>query len=142
METKKIDVVDKRTRDYKESMKEVPSCHKCGKTEDLIEVSPQVRICRSCIGKLSKVDVPKGTDYSKSENNPGFKLCSVCGRDNLEPNDDGSPKRRRQPEACHDCVWESENKIKCTDGVIRNRKDCKKVVREVGEDKIISWVKK
>lgn len=43
-------------------------------------------------------------DYSKVENNPGFKLCMKCGA-GLPPNEDGTPKWRKFPEACHKCIW-------------------------------------
>lgn len=45
-------------------------------------------------------------DYSKAVNNPGFKLCSECGCD-LPPNEDGTPKWRKYPEPCHDCIWKN-----------------------------------
>ncbi len=48
-------------------------------------------------------------DFSKSADNPGFKLCMNCGCV-LEFNDDGSPKRRVQPELCNACVWRRRNK--------------------------------
>ncbi len=40
--------------------------------------------------------------YAKIENNPGFKLCMICGCD-LPPNEDGSPKWRKFPEPCDEC---------------------------------------
>ncbi len=96
-------VKDKRTKAYKNSqkgdckMRQVP-----GEVEiDLPERS---------IGDVAILP-EKGIDYSKKENNPGFKLCMVCGEDNLDLNDDGSPKRRRQPEACHDCVYANKDKM-------------------------------
>lgn len=81
-------------------------------------------------------------DYSKIENNPGFKLCGKCGGDTLELNEDGSSKSRRQPEMCRDCVWENENKIKCEDGVIRDKAACKRITRMVAGDEVYAWVKK
>lgn len=45
-------------------------------------------------------------DYEKIENNPGFKLCMKCGAE-LPPNEDGTPKWRKFPEPCHDCIWEN-----------------------------------
>jgi hypothetical protein len=35
-------------------------------------------------------------DYSDKANNPGWSKCFKCGAD-LEPNEDGSAKYRRQP---------------------------------------------
>lgn len=49
------------------------------------------------------LDIPV-KDFSKIENNPGFKLCTKCGAE-LPPNEDGSEKFRRQGEACHSCVY-------------------------------------
>lgn len=43
---------------------------------------------------------PPKSDYSK---------CPGCG-DDLPPNDDGTPKFRRFPEYCTDCVWKNANK--------------------------------
>ena len=115
--------IDKRTREYRDSQKiesgdvgsleEVmgdavlgPGCHKCGKREDLIEVSPDISICRSCASNPAPLtdNPPEKLDFSKAENNPGFKLCMHCGCV-LEYNDDGSVKRRVQPELCQACVW-------------------------------------
>ena len=48
-------------------------------------------------------------DYSKVGNNPGWSKCFKCGVD-LEPNPDGSPRWRSQPEACRSCIWENEGK--------------------------------
>ena len=46
------------------------------------------------------------TDYSKAENNPGFKLCMMCGAE-LPPNEDGTSKWRPYPEACRPCVFKN-----------------------------------
>jgi len=45
--------------------------------------------------------------YAKIEDNLGFKRCMHCGT-SLPPNEDGSPKWRRQPEACVECVWRNK----------------------------------
>ena len=42
--------------------------------------------------------------YAKAENNPGFKRCMHCWAE-LPPNEDGSPKFRKQPEPCDECIW-------------------------------------
>ncbi len=127
--------IDKRTKAYKDRVKlegesmpagnDIPlssdqkGCHRCGKQEDLIEVSPNISICRSCasepIPKCSQsmpsaepsvtgISPDTPPEFSKAENNPGFTKCMHCGCD-LEYNDDGSPKRRVQPELCHACTW-------------------------------------
>lgn len=46
-------------------------------------------------------------DLSKRENNPGFKLCSECGCE-LPPNEDGTPRFRKFPEPCDDCIWRNK----------------------------------
>ena len=61
------------------------------------------------VDKRTKEYKEKGEiDYSKAENNPGFNLCMVCGQDKLTPNEDGTPKFRRFPEPCPDCVWRNK----------------------------------
>ena len=42
--------------------------------------------------------------YAKIEDNPGFKLCMICG-DELPPSEDGTPKWRRHPEPCDQCRY-------------------------------------
>jgi hypothetical protein len=85
---------------------------------------------------------PVSPDYHKSAFNPGFTMCSECGGP-LEPNDDGTPKFRRQPEACWDCTHKHENDILCKDGVIRNKDACKKVLRKnENGDEVWEWVVK
>ena len=49
-------------------------------------------------------------DYGKVENNPGWKLCMKCGRDTLPPNEDGTQKYRKCPEACDECVKANLNR--------------------------------
>ena len=84
-------------------------CHKCGGSEDLVEISPQVRLCRSCISGLDEAE-PKvnGPNYGLRENNPGFKLCMKCGGD-LPPNEDGKVVARKVPMACDECVNRNRN---------------------------------
>ena len=53
-------------------------------------------------------DSVQQVDYGLAENNPGFKLCMICGRDNLPPNEDGSPKWRKYGEPCQDCTWRNK----------------------------------
>ncbi len=49
------------------------------------------------------VQVDKGKEpYAKIQDNPGFKLCMICGCD-LPPNEDGTPKWRTWPEPCDEC---------------------------------------
>ena len=112
--------IDKRTKAYKDSQ---------GTTQipGTIPISPANSFPR---------------DFTKIENNPGFKLCGKCGGDTLELNDDGSSKSRRQPEMCRGCVWENESKIKCEDGVIRDKDDCKRITRTVAGDEVYAWVAK
>lgn len=43
------------------------------------------------------------TELDKAEDNPGFKLCMHCGKE-LPPSEDGSPKWRRFPEPCDECI--------------------------------------
>ena len=42
--------------------------------------------------------------YAKVENNPKFRRCMHCWTE-LPPNEDGSPRYRRVPEACPECIW-------------------------------------
>ncbi len=60
-------------------------------------------------------------DYSKIENNPGFRLCMKCGQDKLPLGDDGQVKNRRVPEACWDCIHANKNKY-IKDGKVHERK--------------------
>jgi len=98
--------IDKRTRAYKDSLipasQDMPKdvgCHKCGKQEDLTIISPYISLCPSCSEEK--------LDFTKPADNPGFTKCMRCGGD-LEFNDDGSPKRRVQPELCQACVWRNK----------------------------------
>jgi len=75
--------IDKRTKEYKESLQ--------GTNLSL---------------NVSTVSA-SALDYEKAENNPGWKLCMYCGKE-LPPNEDGTVKFRRFPEACYDCVWRNK----------------------------------
>lgn len=116
METQKEPKVDKRTKAYKDSVKAQaidglshtpeakgklttlaennPGCHKCGKQEDLVVISPQISICRSCLSGLQQEPEP---------NKPNNPVCMHCG-DLLPPNEDGTKKYYRVPTPCKSCV--------------------------------------
>ena len=129
--------IDKRTKEYKESMEKITNPEIV--VETLIpESTPDIGMFPTDGGPVIPVDL----DFSKPENNPGFSLCGKCGEDKLEHNENGNLRIRRQPEACRDCTWEDANKIVCEDGVIRNKKDCKRMTRMVGADEVFYWVKK
>ena len=132
--------IDKRTKAYKDMVRDainhaeppigttqIPVDEMVGEVGFVEDLSPQS---------------PEKPDYSKVENNPGFKLCGKCGGDTLELNEDGSLKRRRQPEMCRDCVWENEPKITCEDGIIRHKSECKRISHMVGKDEVFTWVKR
>ena len=71
--------VDKRTKEYRDA-------HRMEAIEDEDVVMTDV--------ERERIKPPVG-DFSK---------CPGCGVE-LPPNDDGSPKHRRFPEYCYDCVW-------------------------------------
>ena len=132
--------IDKRTKEYKESVKlsgEAPKragfdyikCSKCGGTgkgEGCMEQGGFVKgLCPECCGHrgwyerseegsqqpvVLEQGLPEKVDFSQKANNPGFKLCCVCGEDTLELNDDGSQKRRKFGEPCDDCRTADYNK--------------------------------
>ena len=124
METEMESKIDKRTKEYRDMVRDA------------------INHSEPPIGVVESDETQAPPDYSKIENNPGFKLCMECGKDKLALNEDGSLRVRRQPEACYDCVHENENKILCVDGIIRDRGDCKRVVTVIGEDEVITWVGK
>ena len=72
--------IDKRTKEYKESIKTEP---------------------------VEGVYIKDA--YSRIEDNPGFKHCMHCWRQ-LPPNEDGSPKWYRHPTPCDECVNRDLNK--------------------------------
>jgi hypothetical protein len=138
--------IDKRTKEYK-AMIQNPEIVVETKEEDRIPVECFTADSTSATtGEPFNLDmktvITVNPDFHKAESNPGFTVCSECGGP-LEPNEDGTPKYRRQPEACWDCVHAQENRIKCKDGVIRDKGACKRVVR-VNEngDEIWDWVAK
>ncbi len=138
--------IDKRTKEYKDSLNEptvrldVPpfepaealpveikqSCHKCGKLEDLVVISPEVSICRSCLDSLQptkvedKVVSPKKRRKRKSRDFShlkcgsmvdgvwvnDFSKCMHCG-ELLETSEDGTPRHYKYPTPCEDCVFEN-----------------------------------
>ena len=98
--------IDKRTREYKESVKagqDMPTNATAngGYVPVCSSAIPDGTTTMEAIEPLHKAIKP---DFSKSKDNPGFKLCMHCGCV-LEYNDDGSVKRRVQPELCQACVW-------------------------------------
>ena len=101
--------IDKRTREYKESVNEtsppkVIGCMKCGGQEDLVTISPQVSLCRSCLDKLNEhTPALSDADLTKIENNPKWARCFRCGAD-LEA------AKRRVKELCESCVWRNSKK--------------------------------
>ena len=110
------------------------------------EVAKAIKFLESCGATVQAppqdTDLPAvKPDYSKIENNEGFTLCMKCGGP-LPPSDDGKPKYRRQPEACYECVHKDADKMKCEDGVVRDKDDCKRVTTMVGKDEVYTWVKK
>ena len=125
-----MEKIDKRTNAYKDSIKY---------QEIVNEYERNKRIDNVIIEAAAK-GLP--VDFSKSADNPGFQLCGKCGEDNLEHNDDGSLRTRRQPEACRDCTWADADKIVCEDGVLRDKGACKRMTRMVGADEVFYWVKK
>lgn len=84
--------VDKRTKEYREGVK--------------IPIDRAVTDELDVFDNTSKVDRGK-EPYAKIENNPGFKLCMMCGTE-LPPNEDGTPKWRKYPEPCSDCIWRNK----------------------------------
>ena len=82
--------VDKRTREYKNSQQPVVFEQGC----------PEA-------ARMALDEARSKPDYEKIENNPGWKLCMYCGKE-LPPNEDGSPKFRRFPEPCYDCIWRNK----------------------------------
>jgi len=68
-------------------------------------------------------------DFTKLSDNEGFKRCMECGGI-LPLNEDGSERFRLQPEPCDACIHKNMNKIKCTDGVIRDADKCRRVFNE------------
>jgi hypothetical protein len=141
--------VDKRTKEYK-AMIQNPEIVVEGQNQPTatgdIPIEVLAEVDKSCgdtvIHKYENGDPVIPVDFHQKESNPGFTVCSECGGP-LEPNEDGTPKYRRQPEACWDCVHAQENKIKCKDGVIRDKDACKRVMRKnENDDEVWDWVAK
>jgi len=84
--------VDKRTKEYKESLKKEPIVFEQGCAE---------------AAKAVLDERTKESPFSKAENNPGWKLCMICGKE-LPPGDDGKPRLNKVPTPCYDCVWRNK----------------------------------
>jgi uncharacterized protein with PIN domain len=135
--------IDKRTKEYKAMIQNPERVVESKDATTMTDKEMVIDVLGTDAEMAPNVVTPViPVDYHKSGSNPGFTVCSECGGP-LEPNDDGTPKYRRQPEACWDCVHKNENKILCKDGVIRDKEDCKRVTRMVNaKDEVYEWVVK
>jgi len=118
--------IDKRTKAYKESLQQpspledvdsfttdgvVPTGQDMPNPE-MQQVPGEVKtvLPEDNPGEAVVYEPARKPDFSKAKDNPGFTLCCECGKDTLEPNDDGSPKFRRFGVPCESCV--NKNKTK------------------------------
>lgn len=113
--------VDKHVYD---EIEVIQSCRKCGGRKDLIEVVPDISICRSCASPATEASEPKATpgpkrmkrkvrDYSHLQCGnfvngvwvDDWSLCSIC-HESLLPDEIIIGK----PTPCRDCVMEDYTK--------------------------------